>query len=758
MPGPTRRLMRPSSSVRSGPMSLYPTLLRLCSCGLLAACGPAAAFAQSGASSQDPVLLDPFIVLGDDESAPGYDPTGLDGSAAERRDPPFANELLTDVGFDEMPLGELDNELAALALSGADAAEVAAGSENVNLRGFPTPLRRNGFTQDGLPEVLGIERSELIIGSLVPVVGRAAPGGIRNVQTLRPRGRVTRQLEASADTQGRTRAQARATGVIVPKKSWYLASISRSSVNGPQTFSYLDETNLSAALATRHTRATSTLWSLDYVEAKGNPAPGLPEYRETPGGPIIGPYRPLADFHTHGPRAGIERRALSLGFQLESQISPELTLSSATQVLGRDSTQERFTTGQYIVSTGKFSGVREPTHREESLLGFTHQTDLTRRFSALGAEHKLLAGLELSSSTSADENRGLRPADRDALLPATVRSFDPDTPDYYRPDYSPAIYRRVIADRETRLSNTALVTSLRTALDSGRTVFTLGARQDFSEVEVDDMRTGIDAPADIVPQAEKRLANLSVHAGLNQRVGRAVLLFANASSAVQPSTRVDSRTGAIQDNAATSGLETGARTNLFQGRLSFAAMAYSYTNSNIVRRNPLYQDPIADAEQTQPQLVASGEEQFRGLTTQLGWKPAPSWTFTARAAWIDAITLSSPDLPEEEGLPLTRLPRFSASSGARYSINEGGLKGLSFGTNLTHVGSVVQEYARNNRRRLDYPAYNTLGTNASYTWKASTVTHTLSVSISNTLDADLLAKIARVGAERSLSVSWRSSF
>lgn len=703
-------------------------------------------------------MLEPFVVVGDDESGPGYDPTGLDGSAAERMEPPFANELLTDVGFDEMPLSELDAELAALIASGSDAAEIAAGSENVNLRGFPTPLRRNGFTQDGLPEVLGAERSELIIGSLVPVVGRAAPGGIRNVQTLRPRGRVTRQLEASADTQGRARAQARATGVIVPTKSWYLVSLSHSAANGPQKFSFLDETNLSAALAYRPTRATSTLWSVDYIDVRGNPAPGLPEYRATSGGPIIGPYRPLADFHTYGPEAGVERRAVSVGFQLETQVSPDLTLSSATQLLGRDATQDRFTTGQYIVGTGKFSGVREPTHREESLLGFTHQTDLTRRFSALGAEHKLLGGLELSSSVGADENRGLRPADRDALLPATVRSFDPDTPDYYRPDYSPELYRRVITDRETRLANTALVTSLRTAIDRGRTVFTVGARQDFSQVEVDDLRTGVDAPADLVPHAGKRLANLSIHAGLNQRVGRAVLLFANASSAVQPSTRVDSRTGAIQDNAATSGLEAGARTTLLDRRLSLAAMAYAYTNSNIVRRNPLYQDPVADAAQTQPQLVASGEEQFRGLTTQLGWKPDAAWTFTARAAWIDAITVSSPDLPEEEGRPLTRLPRFSSGLGARHTINEGTLKGLSLGTNLTHVGSVVQEYARPNRLALAYPAYETVGLNASYTWKAGSVTHTVSASVSNALDTDLLAKIARVGAGRSLGISWKTAF
>jgi iron complex outermembrane recepter protein len=699
------------------------------------------------------IILDTLMVEGNGENSSAYDPTGLDGHQSELADPPFSNELLSDAAFDEVPLTELGQELESLAASRVNTAEIAAGSESISLRGFPAPLRRDGFSQTDIPEVLNAEGSELVIGSLVPVIGRAAPGGIRNIQTGRPNGRTSHQLEMSGGTNGAWKTTGRASGTITPKKSWYLASAGISGTDGPQKFAHSVESSARVALAFRHSQATSTLWSVDVLDYQGNPAPGIPEYRLTPSGPILGTYLPLAKFHAYGPRAQVGRQATSLGFQLESQLEPDLTLSSATQFFGRRSEQDRFTNGQYIVSTGVFSGVREPYHREESFLGLTHQTDLTRRFQALGADHKLQGGLEVTLARDADNNRGLLAADRNTFLPADVRTFDPDSPDYYRPDFSPLLYRRIITDRENTYAHAGAVTSLRSAFNHGATVLTSGVRRDFSHIEVNDHRI-----AASIPHAEQTLANTSGHVGVNQRVGHQILLFATASSAVQPSTRVDARTGQIQKNASTTGIECGARTSLIQRTLTFGLMGFAYKNSGIVRRNPLYQDPVADANQTQPQLVTSGEEVFRGLTTQAGWKPDPSWTCTTRATWTDAYTVSSPDLPEEEGLALTQLPRFSAAAGVRYGFRGGPLTGLSVGGAATHIGGVVQNYSRPGRQRLDYGAYTVTTINTAYTWRAGKITHTVSVGVGNLFDTDLLAKVARVGAGRSLTLGWRVAF
>ena len=722
-------------------------------CAALCGVASGAARAQTGVFPEDvevPLMLDELVVEESGPDSADYDPTGLGGSDAERYEPPFANDLMADIGMEEMDFSDLDGELAALVLARGDAAEIAVSGERLDLRGFPTPQRRNGFALAGIPEVLNPDRTETISASLVPVVGRAAPGGIKNTTTARPRGRVTRGADVSVSTDGRTRASLRGTGVVTPKKAWYHAAATVSDSRGPQRYSKLRQTGVAAALAVRHSRVTSTLWQLDVVDVNGNPAPGVPQYRATPGGKILGPYRPLAEFHTYGPNAGVDRRAVSLGWQLETAIRPDLALSSGTNLYAREAAQDRFTTGQYVLSTGKFSGVREPTRREEDYLGLAHQTDLTRRFDACGAAHKLRFGVEGTLAGAQDENRGILASERNLYLPPDVQSFDPFAPNYYRPPYSEQVYRRVITDQEVRLTYGAAAADLRSAFAGGRTVFTAGLRNDLSRVEVSDRRAGA-----AVPEASRTNDAISYHVGVNQRVGRRVLLFANASSAVEPSTRVDARTGAIQENESTRGHEVGARTMWLERTLSVSMIAHDYTNSDIARRNPLYNDPVADPNQTQPQLVSSGEEEFRGLTVQTGWKPVPEWTFTGRATWQDATTVSSPDLPEEEGRPLAGVPRFSASLGVNYQASTGRLRGFSAGGGVTHIGEVVQTYERADRVQVEYPDYRVVSLRAAYTWKAGAVTHTASISVANALDTDLLAKVARVGAERSLTAGWR---
>src|SRR5690606_1352069 len=169
--------------------------------------------------------------------------------------------------------------------------------------------------------------------------------------------------------------------------------------------------------------------------------------------------------------------------------------------------------------------------------------------------------------------------------------------------------------------------------------------------------------------------------------------------------------------------------------------------------NPLYDDPIADADQTQPQLVSSGEERFTGGVIQAGWRPNRAWSITTRAGHTRAVTTASPDLPEEVGRPLTRLPAFSATLGTRYFFQDGTLKGLSLGTHLTHLGEVVAHYENDIREYLEYPPYTLVGVNAGYRWSIGKVHQSAWVNVRNVLDEDLLAKLARPGPQRVLNAS-----
>ncbi|HWL15962.1 MAG TPA: TonB-dependent receptor [Opitutus sp.] len=737
---------------RVAPGRIFPAVVALLctAAGFLPGRAAGAGLLSGDPLREGPIILDHFIVSDDDDSA-DYDPTGLDMLDAERSEAPFGSDLLVDVGAEDAPVGELDFEVSQA--TGASPVESALGGERLNLRGFPTPMRRNGFTQSGFPEVINSERSETISGALTPVTGRAAPGGIRNFLTLRPRGRPARQLRFTATSNDRWFVEAKDAGILRDKKAWHAVTLGARGSRGPQPFAQDAIAYFSGAIAVKHSRSTSSLWQLDWFRYDGNPNPGVVEYRLTPSSRIVGPYRPLVDFHAFGPHAGVRRDVLSLSGQIESQLKPNLSLRAGAQWFGRQIEQDRFTTGQYVVSTGRFSGTREPRHIEQAFNGLMLQSDLTWRFAAWNADHKVLLGVESTLVRGDNEQRALTVADRNAL-PVTARLFDPDTPDFSRPAYSPSLYERIITDRQDEILFGALVLNSRTALKRGRTVFSLGLRQDFAQVDVHDFRPGAGQP-----RAEDLTGRLTFHAAANQYLGRYALCFASVSSAFEPSTRVDARTGKIQGNESTFGYETGLRTVLLDRRLSASLTAFQYSNENIARRNPLYDDPIADANQRQPQLVSSGAERFTGGVVVVGWKPSPAWTFTGRGAYTRAITTSSPDVPEEVGRALTRMPATTASGSVRRAWNAGWLQGFSCGLSLVHVGEVIAYYTSDVRERLDYPAYTLLGANLGYTHKRKgQPTWNVRLTGNNVLDRDLVALLARPNSGTEYGVDCSVAF
>lgn len=710
------------------------------------------ASAQLAPNDDDVTLLDPLTVGEDAED--DFDPTGMGGAEAELNEPPFSNELLAGPQPEEDFQTEINTELAIA--TGASPVDLATGVNRLNLRGFPTPRLRNGFSQMGIPEVLSIERVELIQGPLTPVTGRAAPGGIQNFVTVRPRARQHVRVEATADSLGSLSTRIDNSAVVRPKKMWHRLSAGWQHREGPDTFSRSDLKFVSSALTVRHSRSASTMFMLDYSELSANPSPGVPEYRETSSGKIVGPYRPLAEFHTYGPEAGIEKKILSASAQFEGQIGRRLTLRANLQAWLRDLVQDRFTTNQYILDLGRFGGTREPQRIEQPLRAISAGVEATARLYAFKTDHKVTLLVESNLLDYEREQRAL-PTDVRATLPADVRLFDPDEPNYWRPAFDPDLYSRLITDRDEATQYHSVSLSERAAFWQGRLVGTAGVRADFVDLEVDDHRT--DSPQ---PYVVDRTQEITWHAGGNYQLkpGR-LLVFANTSTAFEPSTRVDARTGRIQGNETTLGFETGFKGLFFRRQLSATALLFRYYNQNISRRNPLYEDPIFDAAQTQPQLVSGGEERFTGGTIDLRTVLAKVWTLSGRATVTEAITVASPDLPEEIGREITRLPRTTLGLTARRAF-EGRLAGLSLSSTLTYVSDFVAHYESLSRHYLAYPSNTLVSLHAGYSWKNRSKKRPCSqyvgLGVRNLLDRDLLASHARVGQDRSVNARYSLSF
>lgn len=700
--------------------------------------------------AEEPVRLERMDVQARAEDA-GFDATGMGSYEHQLRDATFSNDLISVEAIEDDPAAmEIASELAQIATPAI--IDMATGDSRVGLRGFPTPLLSNGFVRMGGIDVLNTGRTVVIQGALVPVLGRGAPGGIQDFWTNRPRTAKSQRVDYSISSLERQAMSMEINGPAVPKRLWHRLAADWSRKTGPETFTASETRSVNGALTWRHGPAASTLFSVDYYQLHATAAPAIPEYRVVTGGKIVGPYRPIAGFNALGPLAGLRRRSVVANVIVDAQPHPKIAVRASVEGWWRRIEQDRFTTGLLNLTTGRFEGTREPRHSEQPQSALVGRGEVTGRFAALRGEHKLMFALSHTMSNYYREERALSVADRNAL-PASVRNFDPAAPNYWRPAYDPEVYNRVLTDREERTRYTALELSERMGLAKGRTVFTTGMRYDMVGLKVEDRRVGLPATQ---AHVDDDVSQLTYHGGVNyQALPSRLLLFATASTAFNPSTRVDLRTGRIQGNETTRGYEGGFKTRLTSPQIELTTSVFTFINEDISRRNPLYDDPIHDANHTQPQLVAAGEERFTGGKIEGRWRPLPPLSVSFRGSYVRAITTRSPDLPEEVGRELTRFPPYNLSASASYSFPKGQMQGLSLSGSWTYISDFVANYEDRQRFYLEYPGYAVTSLSSSYSRRIGKRTHGVSLAIRNLFDTDLLEKLARLGAGRELSASYR---
>lgn len=698
------------------------------------------------------VQLNPVEVRSAAEEAELFDATGMGSYEQQLRDPTFSNDLISSESSDDDPAAvEVAGELRQIA--NPSPVDLATGDSRLSLRGFPTPLLRNGFVTMGALDMLNTSRTITIQGALVPVLGRAAPGGIQDYLTARPRTRPGQRHQYSFSSLRRQTASTEVIGITVPKKAWHRFAADWNRRTGPEQFAASETRGASGSLTWRHSAAASTLFAVDFQQIHATASPGIPEYRRFPGGKIVGPYLPLAGFNAFGPEAGVRRRTTAATVLFDAQPHPKIAVRAGIEGWWRVVEQDRFTTSVFNVARDRFEGVREPRHLEQPQHATLGHLEVTGRFNAWRAEHKLMAAISHTHGEYLREERTLSLEQRN-LLPASVRMFDPDMPDFSRPAFTRDVYDRILADRTENARYTAIELSERMGIARGRLVLTTGLRQDFVGLQILDRKPGVARPyvRDHVQQG-------TYHFGGNyQAVPNRLLVFVTTSTAFEPSTRVDARTGRLQGNEMTRGYESGLKARLLKGTLDVSAAGFLLFNEDISRRNPLYDDPIFDANQTQPQLVTAGAEEFSGGKLELRWRPAPPISVSIRGAYTRAITTASPDIPEEVGRQMTRVPRYTSSASTSYSFAKGRWQGVSLGASWSYVSGYTAQYEDRQRYRLDYPGYGLVGLNLSRVIRQKKYSHTLGLSVRNLFDRDLLASQARLGAGREFTGSYRLMF
>ena len=700
------------------------------------------------APASEPVRLEEITVLTSEDD---YDVTGMGSFEEEMHDAPFANDLISAADFLLTDAHqEVITELAAIAEPSP--ADRIAGGDRLNLRGFPTPALRNGFIQVGMPETLNTAQTIVIQGPLIPVLGRAAPGGIQNYMTARPRTKEQLRLNATVSTRDWQRASLEYTSPLRANKYWQRVAVEWQRRIGPEAFARQETQAAYTALTWKHSRKASTMLAVDFRQVEGRASPGIPEYRVDATQRIAGPWLPMALFNANGPSAGVRRRSAAASLQFDGQPTKRLALRTSLEGWWRTVEQDRFTTSVHNLATGKFEGIREPRHLEQPQQALAFRFEGTLRFNAWGSDHKLLTSASVTRAQYHREERSLTLAERNRL-PPDVLTFNPFAPNYYLPDFSPGRYERIIANRQERASYLSFEVSDRMAWKRGRLVATTGLRFDAVDMEVTDLKPGVSRP-----WLRDRTQQASYHAGLNYLAHPSRLLaFTSASTAFDPSTPVDARTGHIQDNETTLGYEAGLRGRELAGRLEYTIASFILFNRHIARRNPLYNDPIADADQTQPQLVASGEEEFSGGRLELKWTPAKTFVVALKSVATRAITTASPDLPQEVGRPITRLPPLNLSANLRHRP-AGAPAGFNWGASWQYIDGFVANYADARREELVYPGYGLASFTTGWQWRRNSRNLELDLTVRNAFDRDLTSSHARVGTGREFNFTTRMIF
>jgi iron complex outermembrane receptor protein len=155
--------------------------------------------------------------------------------------------------------------------------------------------------------------------------------------------------------------------------------------------------------------------------------------------------------------------------------------------------------------------------------------------------------------------------------------------------------------------------------------------------------------------------------------------------------------------------------------------------------------------------VASGEEEFSGGRMELRWAPVKTLQLGLKGAYTSALTTASPDLPQEVGRPITRLPPVNLSANLRHRP-AGVPAGFNWGAGWQYLAGYVANYPDARRDQLEYPGYGLVSLSSGWQWQHGPRQLGLDAAVRNAFNRNLTVSHARVDAGREFIFSARMMF
>ncbi|MBD2036888.1 TonB-dependent siderophore receptor [Leptolyngbya sp. FACHB-321] len=534
-------------------------------------------------------------------------------------------------------------------VSGVTVLQGYGGStDNYTIRGLTTSSNlRNGFRDDGFltfTDPATIERIEVLKGPASVLYGQFEPGGVVNYVTKKPLSDPFYAAELQIGSYNFYRPSIDFSGPLTPDKSiLYRLNLAYENAGSFRDF-VNNEVFVAAPVFTfKLGVATSLTLEYEYVNVDRTFDRGFPSEPELFALPInrfLG--EPSDRYKLTGNKPSLT---------IDHQFNPNLRLRTAftAQIFeaGRSNAQAR----TFRLERDRQTLRRRYTASDEKVEDYGLQTDLVSKFNTGSVKHELLAGFELSRSTSDGVLRRTEFTPINIFNPVYGSAIPTDLPPVFDSDRRNDSLGLYLQDQITLLPNLKLL---------------LGGRFDFVELDIEDRLAGT--------TTNRNYNVFSPRVGIVYQPIEPISLYASFSRSFRPNVFASTSSGDLLEPERGTQYEVGIKGELLDGRLSATLAAYNITKTNVATTDPNDLDFS----------IAAGEIKSRGIELDIVGRLAPGWNIIASYAHNDAFVSEDNNLPV--GSRLVNAPRNSASLWTTYELQSGGLRGLGFGGGIFFVG------------------------------------------------------------------------
>lgn len=577
---------------------------------------------------------------------------------------------------------------------------------------------KNGFrvNSGSMPEVASLQQVEALKGSSALLFGNVAPGGIINMVTKTP----------SFTKGGSVSFQTGSYDYYKPIVDFYgplnksIAYRFVGSYEKAESFRDVVERErvyVNPSLLLKVSTKTDILLQGDYLKDNWTPDFGTgiigKEIVDIPRNEYLG-----ANWSN-----GLTTQA-TVNAQVNHKISKNWRFSSNSSF--QDYGRKWEGTERIVVETdGDFKRPLGKYKNTELIAG--QQFNLQGTFNTGSIKHQLSIGVDWDYTFAQAFTYVFDRTNYDLTAGNYVNIYDPST---YQMQYA------IPGSKNTKIVRTETTRFGGYAQDlfsfSSKIKFLAGIRWSWQEAQATNYGTSTVAPEDdITPVKDpKRLDRaFSPKVGIVYQPVTNMSLFASYANSFTPNTGTDIY-GSTLAASLIDQYEVGVKKDFWNGVLSTNVTLYQITNSNLAQMAPYKLDGSENTLSTVKML--SGETKSKGVEVDVTVKPIEGLSILAGYSYNDMrFTDTNEGVVGSfiEGQRVARTPRNTANLSFFYTVPNGRLKGLSFGSIANYIGDRLggwnNDYAKDTNTGLIYirdreipvEGYTTVDVSAGYEWK-----------------------------------------